>query len=70
MVEPFLKVETVKAEAAVAMIKIAGAIMETHPDRAMMAMNELLSVSEDEGLRKQAEEIIQQIKELEAKTHP
>ena len=70
MVEPFLQVETVKAEAAVAMIKIAGAIMETHPDRAMMAMNELLSVSEDEGLRKQAEEIIQQIKELEAKTHP
>jgi len=69
-VEPYLQNEAVKAEAAVASIKIAGAIMETHRDQAKMAMNELLSISEDEGLRKQAEEIIQQIKELEAKTHP
>jgi HEAT repeat protein len=69
MVEPFLQVETVRSEAAVAMIKIAGAIVETHRDRTQMAMNKLLSVSEDEGLRKQAEEIIQQIKESKAKTH-
>ena len=62
MVEPFLQVETVRAEAAMAMIKIAGAIMETHRDRAMMAMNKLLTVLEDEGLRKQAEEIILHIK--------
>jgi hypothetical protein len=58
MVEPFLQVETVRAEAAMAMIKIAGAIIETHPDRAKMAMNKLLAVSKDEDLRKQAEEII------------
>jgi len=70
MVEPFLQVETVRAEAAMAMIKIAGAIMETHPDRAMMAMNKLLVVSKDEELRRQAEEIVRKSKELETKTHP
>jgi len=66
MVEPFLQVETVKAEAAMAMIKIAGAIVETHRDRAKMAMNKLLAVSKDEDLHKQAEEIILRIKESEA----
>jgi len=66
MVEPFLQVETVRAEAAMAMIKIAGAIMETHRDRAKMAMNKLLAVSKDEDLHKQAEEIILRIKGSEA----
>jgi HEAT repeat protein len=66
MVEPFLRVETVRAEAAMAMIKIAGAIIETHPDRAKMTMNKLLAVSKEEDLRKQAKEIILSIKESEA----
>jgi len=66
IVEPFLQVETVRAEAAMAMIKIAGAIMETNRDRAMMAMNKLLAVSKDEDLHKQAEEIILHIKGSEA----
>jgi len=66
IVEPFLQVETVRAEAAMAMIKIAGAIMETNRDRAMMAMNKLLAVSKDEDLHKQAEEIILHIKGAEA----
>jgi len=70
MVEPFLQVETVKAEAAMAAIKIAGAIMETHPDRAKTAMNKLLAVSKDRDLRKQAEEIVRKSREHEAKTHP
>ena len=70
MVEPFLQVETVKAEAATAAIKIAGAIMETHRDQAMMAMNKLLAVSKDQNLRKQAEDIVRKIKNLETKTHP
>jgi len=66
MVAPFLQVETVKAEAAVAMIKIAGAIVETHHDQVKITMNKLLNVLEDEGLRKQAEEIILHIKGSEA----
>jgi uncharacterized protein YfeS len=70
IVEPFLQVETVRAEAAMAMIKIAGAIMETHRDRAKMAMNKLLAVSKDQNLRKQAEDIVRKSKNLETKTHP
>jgi HEAT repeat protein len=70
MVQPFLQTEAVRAEAAMASIKIAGAIMQTHRDQAGTAMNELLAVSQDEDLRKQAEEIIRQIKEFEAKMHP
>ena len=62
IVEPFLKVEAVQTEAGMAVIKIAGAIIETHGDRAKMAMNKLLAVSKNENFRKQAEEIIQQIK--------
>jgi histone acetyltransferase (RNA polymerase elongator complex component) len=70
MVEPFLQVETVRAEAAMAAIKIAGAIIETHPDWAKTAMNKLLAVSKDEDLRRQAEEIVRKSKEHEAKTQP
>ncbi|MHC4173981.1 MAG: HEAT repeat domain-containing protein [Planctomycetota bacterium] len=69
MVQPFLQAEAVRAEAAMAAIKIAGAIMETHRDQARTAMNKLLAVSQDDDLRRQAEEIIRQIKELEDGTH-
>jgi HEAT repeat protein len=69
MVEPFLQVEEVRAEATMAVIKIAGTIMDTHGERAKMAMNKLLAVSNDENLRKQAEEILRHIKELETKAH-
>ncbi|NQT00398.1 MAG: HEAT repeat domain-containing protein [Planctomycetes bacterium] len=62
MVESFLQVEEVKGEAAMAAIKIAGTIMDTHGESAKTAMNKLLAVSNDEDLRRQAEEIIQQIK--------
>ncbi len=70
MVESFLQVETVRAEAAMAMIKIAGAILETHPHQANTTMNKLLAVSKDGDLRKQAQEIIRKIKAFETKTHP
>jgi len=69
MVEPLLQVEEVRAEAATAAIKIAETIMDTHGERAKTAMNKLLAVSADEDLRKQAEEILGHIKELETKTH-
>jgi hypothetical protein len=62
MVEPFLQVEEVRGEAAMAAIKIAGTILETHGERAKTAMNKLLAISNDEDLRRQAEEIIRQIK--------
>ena len=62
------KEEAVRAEAAMATMKIAAAIMQTHPDKAKPAMNKLLAVSQDGDLRKQAEEIIRQIEESEDNT--
>ena len=61
MVEPFVQSETVRAEAAAACIRIAGAIAETHPAEAKAAMNNLLAVLQDEGLRSQAQEVIHKI---------
>ena len=69
MIEPFLRVEEVKGEAATAMIKIAGTIMDTHGERAKTAMNKLLAICNDEDLRNQAEEILRHIEELETKPH-
>lgn len=69
MVEPFLQVEEVRGEAATATIKIAGTIIDTHGERAKKAMDKLLAVCNDEDLRKQAEEIVRHIKELETKAH-
>jgi HEAT repeat protein len=63
MVEPFMQAEQVRAEAAMATIRIAGAIMQTHPSQAETAMNKLLAVSENPALRKQAEEIVRKIRE-------
>jgi HEAT repeat protein len=68
IVEPFLQVEEVRGEAAMAVIKIAGTITDTNGERAKTALNKLLAISNNEDLRKQAEEIIQHIKELETKT--
>ncbi|MHC4071659.1 MAG: HEAT repeat domain-containing protein [Planctomycetota bacterium] len=61
IVEPFLQVETVRAEAATAAIRIARAIAKTHPEQARTAMNKLLAVSQSRNLREQAKEIILQI---------
>jgi len=62
IVEPFMHVEAVSTEAGMAAIKIAGMIMETYGEKAKTSMMKLLTVSDDENLRKRAEEIIRQIK--------
>jgi HEAT repeat protein len=62
MAEPLLQVDVVRAEAAMAAIKIAGKIMDTNGEKAKAAMKKLLAVCKDEDLRKQAGEIILQIK--------
>ncbi len=66
MVEPFLQIEEIRAEAAIAAIKIAGAIAQTNPGKAQIAMNKLLAGLQDENLRRQAEEVLRQIQESEA----
>lgn len=61
MVQPFVRNEAVRAEAAAACMRIAGAILETHPVEARAAMDGVLAVLQDENLRKPAEEIIRKI---------
>jgi HEAT repeat protein len=69
MVEPFLQNEEIRAEAEIAAIKIAGAIAQTNPGRAQMAINKLLADVQDENLRRQAEDVLRQIQESEADIH-
>ena len=66
MAKPFVHNETVRAEAATACIRIAGAILEAHPVQARAAMDDVLAVLQDENLRNQAEEIIRKIDSSEA----
>jgi len=69
MVEPFLQTDEIRAEAAIAAIKIAGSIAQKDPDRAIIAINKLLAGLQDENLRRQAEEVLGQIKESKAGIH-
>jgi len=69
IVEPFLQTEEIRAEAAIAAIKIAGSIVQTDSGKAEIAMNKLLAVLQDENLRRQAEEVLRQIKESKADIH-
>lgn len=67
IVESFLQTEGIKTEAAMAAIKIAGDMIQTHPDKARIAMNKLLAFSQNEDLNRQAQEIIRQMEEFEKK---
>ena len=69
IVEPFLQTEEIRAEAAIAAIKIAGAIAQTDSGKAEISMNKLLAVLQDENLQRQAEEVLRQIKESKAGIH-
>jgi len=69
MVEPFLQTEEIRAEAAIAVIKIAGAIAQKDPDRARTAMNKLLAGLQDENLRRQTEDVLRQIQESQIDVH-
>jgi HEAT repeat protein len=69
MVEPLLKIEEIRDEAAIAAIKIAGAITQTDPDKAKTAMNHLLASLQDENLRRQAKDVLRQIQESQVNIH-
>ena len=68
MAGQFVEIEEVMAEAAMATIKIAGAIGRTHPDQAKTAIEKVLSLAQTPYLREQAQETIRQIEQ--AQTHP
>lgn len=69
MVQSFLQNEEIRAEAAISTIKIAGAIAQTDPGKAEIAMNKLLVGLQDDNLRRQAEDVLRQIQESEADVH-
>jgi hypothetical protein len=63
-----LEVEQVRAEAGMALLKIAGAIKETESERVRAAMKRLLGVCKDEDLIRRAKEILRETEELKDKT--
>jgi len=65
MVEPWIGDQAVRAEAELAALSIARAIMGSHPEEARTAMNKLLAASRNAGLRTQAQAIVRQIERFE-----
>jgi HEAT repeat protein len=68
MVEPFLHNEAVRPEAATAAIRIARTIVQSHPGQVRKVMANLLTVLQDEDLRKQAQEVAAQAERFKAGT--
>lgn len=69
MVEPFLQTEEIRAEAAIAALKIAAATAQKDPERVRIAMNKLLAGLQDENLRRQAEDVLRQIQGSQIDVH-
>jgi HEAT repeat protein len=57
--------EAVKAEAALAVVKIAGGICGSHPDQAKAALQKVIAGSTDDSLRKLAQDVINTIEKFE-----
>lgn len=64
----YVEIEAVRAEAVMAVLKIAGAIGQTHPDQARTAIEKVLSAAQTPYLREQAQETLRRIEQ--AQTHP
>ena len=65
LVEPYLKDEGLKAEAALAVVQISGRLRETNEPRAKAALKGALQVATDPGTRQQAQELINQIERFD-----
>ncbi|HEC03043.1 MAG TPA: HEAT repeat domain-containing protein, partial [Phycisphaerales bacterium] len=66
MAGQFVEIEAVRTEAAMATIKIAAAIGQTHPDQAKTAIEKVLSVAQIPYLREQAQETLRQIEQAQS----
>ncbi|HPD15654.1 MAG TPA: HEAT repeat domain-containing protein [Planctomycetota bacterium] len=64
-VEPFLGDEALKAEAAIAAVKIAGSLIGTQPDAAKAALKKLLDGAPNDDVKKQAQEALDQLDKTE-----
>jgi len=65
LVEPFLADEALKAEAAVASVKIAAALTGAQPDEAKAALKKLLEIAPTDDVKKQAQEALSQLDKFE-----
>ncbi|MBM4030861.1 MAG: hypothetical protein FJ291_03650 [Planctomycetes bacterium] len=64
-VEPFLDDEALKAEAAVAAVKIASALTGSAPEAAKAALKKLLDAAPNDDVKKQAQEALNQLDKFE-----
>jgi HEAT repeat protein len=65
LVHKCLDDETVKVEAALAVVKIAGGICSSYPDQAKAALQKVIAGSTDDSLRKLAQDVISTIDKFE-----
>ena len=64
-VEPFLADDALKAEAAIAAVKIAGALTGSQPEAARTALKKLLDSAPNDDVRRQAQEALSQLEKFE-----
>jgi HEAT repeat protein len=64
-VEPFLADETLKAEAAIASVKIASGLAGAQPDAAKAALKKLLDAAPSDDVKRQAQEALNQLDKFE-----
>ncbi len=62
MVHPYLDAGDVRTEAALALVRIAGSISQSHPKEAKAAAQKVLAVSTNDSARQQAQEVLDAIK--------
>jgi hypothetical protein len=65
LVEPFLADEALKAEAAVAGVKIASSLIGTQPEAAKAALRKLLDAAPNDDVKKQAQTALDQLDKFE-----
>jgi HEAT repeat protein len=65
LVEPFLKDEQLRTEAALAAVQIADRLRQTDAARAKAVLKEALAATADPGVRKQGQEALNQIEQYE-----
>jgi len=65
LIEPFLADEALKAEAAVAAVKVASSLIGSQPDAARAALEKLLDAAPNDSVKKQARAALDQLDKFE-----
>ena len=65
LVEPYLQNETLRTEAALAMVQIAGRLQKSEAGRAREVLKNAMAATSDPGVRQQAQEVINRLEPYE-----